>query len=88
MYYKFLSLLKPEIFGVKDTNAKKIKNTRISNFTHVSNENNLILGENVFIGHYNYIDCFKKITIENGCQNNKFCFNSNSFKSQCHKNIW
>ena len=72
MYYKFLSLLKPEIFGVKDTNAKKIKNTRISNFTHVSNENNLILGENVFIGHYNYIDCFKKITIENGCQITNF----------------
>lgn len=67
--YKFLlSKIKPEIIGYKDINGAIISNTGSSNMTHISNKKNVIIGDNVFIGHFNYIDGFKKVVIGEGCQ--------------------
>ena len=67
--YKFLlSKIKPEIIGYQDFNGTIISNTGSSNMTHISNKENVIIGDNVFIGHFNYIDGFKKVIIGQGCQ--------------------
>lgn len=69
MKYKFLlSKIKPEIIGYRDVNGIIISNTGSSNMTHISNKKNVKIGDNVFIGHFNYIDGFKKVSIGNGCQ--------------------
>ena len=69
LHYKFLSLVKPEIIGgFKNSDGAFYKNSRISNMTHISNRgNNLKIYDNVFIGHFNYIDAYNsKVTI---CKN-------------------
>lgn len=68
--FKFILLknIKPEIISYHDYNGKKIKNSRFSNLTHISNKKNIIIGNNVFIGHFNYIDGFRQVVIEEGCQ--------------------
>lgn len=55
------------IYEVK-VNGKLIRDTRISNSTIIENEKGLKLGENVFIGHFNFIEASNKIIIEEGCQ--------------------
>lgn len=67
--YKLLSAqIKPEILGYKDFSDKLVPKTGASNMTHISNKKNVTIGEHVFIGHFNYIDGYNKITIEEGCQ--------------------
>lgn len=67
---KFLLLknIKPEMIPFYDFNGKKIKNSGVSNLTHISNKKNIVIGNNVFIGHFNYIDGFRLVIIEDGCQ--------------------
>jgi acetyltransferase-like isoleucine patch superfamily enzyme len=67
-YKLILKWIKPEIIGFKDALNKMILNTRVSNMSHLSNIKNIILEENVFIGHFNYIDGFRKVRISKGCQ--------------------
>ena len=59
------------IYSIK-LNGKYLKDTRISNSTVIENEHNLVLGENVFIGHFNFIEASNKVTIEEGCQITNF----------------
>jgi acetyltransferase-like isoleucine patch superfamily enzyme len=67
--YKFiLSQIKPEILGYKNFFGKFILKTGASNMTHISNKKNVIIGQHVFIGHFNYIDGYNKVVIEDGCQ--------------------
>ena len=67
--YEFLKLVKPEIIGIKrDKNDHLIKDTRISNVTHISFPQNVRIGDNVFIGHFNYIDGYDGVIIGEGCQ--------------------
>jgi acetyltransferase-like isoleucine patch superfamily enzyme len=67
--YKFLlKWIKPEIIGYKDIKGSTVTNTGISNLTHISNRENVRIEENVFIGHFNYVDGFRKVTIMEGCQ--------------------
>jgi acetyltransferase-like isoleucine patch superfamily enzyme len=67
--YKFiLKWIKPEIIGFKDYLNRMILNTRVSNMSHLSNIKNILLEENVFIGHFNYIDGYRKVKISKGCQ--------------------
>lgn len=66
--YMFLKRIKPEIIGGwKNSNGVYQEHTGISNMTHVSQKgDNLYIGDNVFIGHFNYIDgCNAKLTIGN-----------------------
>ena len=53
---------------IYDTNGKRIPRTRVSNTTYIDHPQNLVLGENVYIGHYNFIEASNGITIEEGCQ--------------------
>lgn len=67
--YKFLlKWIKPEIIGLKKSGHKILSNVGVSNMSHLSNKENIHLGKNVFIGHFNYIDGFKKVEIGDGCQ--------------------
>lgn len=56
--YVFLKRIKPEIIGGwKNANGVYQEHTGISNMTHISQSGeNLYIGDNVFIGHFNYID--------------------------------
>ncbi|MEY2650948.1 MAG: hypothetical protein RLZZ321_40 [Bacteroidota bacterium] len=53
---------------IYDNNGKRIAHTRISNTTFIDHPENLVLGENVFIGHFNFLEASNGITIEEGCQ--------------------
>ncbi len=46
--------------------------TRISNTTSIINKKNLHLENNIYIGHYNFIEANNKITIGEGCQISNF----------------
>jgi hypothetical protein len=65
-------IVKPEIISISKLNGVALTGTRVSNFTHISFPENLLLGNHVFIGHFNYIDCYKKTVIEDGCQITNF----------------
>lgn len=66
-YKIFLQNISPEILGFKDKNCKFIPQTGISNVTHVGDKSNFKVGKNVYIGHFNYIDCSQEVIIEDGC---------------------
>ncbi len=67
--YKFLlSRVKPEIIGYKNSVGLTIDQTGASNMSHISNKKNIEIGKHVFIGHFNYIDGYNKVIIEEGCQ--------------------
>lgn len=68
MQHRILKFFKPTMFRVKHFNGQKLLNTRISNTTHIGNPEKLLLGNNVFIGHYNMIDASNGIEIGDGCQ--------------------
>jgi acetyltransferase-like isoleucine patch superfamily enzyme len=67
-YQVFLKQFQPEIIGYKNEKGESIAQTGISNVSHVANRNNLKIGKNVRIGHFNYIDSHKEIEIDKGCQ--------------------
>jgi acetyltransferase-like isoleucine patch superfamily enzyme len=52
--------------------GKLLKNVRISNTTVINAMKNLKLSDNIFIGHYNFIEASNGITIEEGCQITNF----------------
>lgn len=58
IYYYLLSKFKPEMIGgYINANGKATVNSAISNTTHISQKGlNLSISNNVFIGHFNYID--------------------------------
>jgi acetyltransferase-like isoleucine patch superfamily enzyme len=66
-YKILLKNIAPEILGLKDENGKYVPQTGISNVTHVGDKSNFKIGKNVYIGHFNYIDCSKEVIIEDGC---------------------
>jgi acetyltransferase-like isoleucine patch superfamily enzyme len=60
------------IWGYKNPGGRYCKNTRISNSTFIDYPENLSLGDNIFIGHYNFIEASHGIKIEEGCQITNF----------------
>ncbi|MBN2175413.1 MAG: acyltransferase [Bacteroidales bacterium] len=60
------------IWGYKNPKGVYCPKTRISNTTFIDHPENLNLGDNVFIGHYNFIEASHGITIEEGCQITNF----------------
>lgn len=72
LLYRVQKALKPEMISGFSSSPDKI-GIRISNHTHISFPGNLKLGNNVFIGHFNYIDCFKEVIIGEGVQITNFC---------------
>jgi acetyltransferase-like isoleucine patch superfamily enzyme len=67
--YELLKLFKPEMIGYStDILGNRFTDLRISNTTHVSNQKNVKFSNNVFIGHFSYIDGFDKVSIGTGSQ--------------------
>jgi len=70
--YKLRRLLKPGmIYGIKHKGTF-LKDSRISNTTVIEHPENLTLCDNVFIGHYNFIEASNNIEIGEGCQITNF----------------
>jgi len=67
-YKLLLKWIKPEILPFKKLDNSIVLGTGVSNMTHVSNPRNVILEENIFVGHFNYIDGYKKVKIGKGTQ--------------------
>lgn len=53
--------------------AKGKVGVRISNHSHVSFPAKLVIGNHVFIGHFNYIDCYQRVEIGEGVQVTNYC---------------
>lgn len=56
------------VMGYKNNNGTFSPHTRISNTSSLVCPSNLILADNIFIGHYNFIEASNKIEIGEGCQ--------------------
>lgn len=71
-WYGFLrvwvKLFKPRMLYFYRHQGKIIPTTRVSNTTVITDAKNLMLGDAVFIGHYNFIESSNGITIEDGVQ--------------------
>jgi acetyltransferase-like isoleucine patch superfamily enzyme len=69
MLFEFARLYKPlMIGGYRRHDGLWLKNTRISNSTFIDHPENLDISDNVFIGHFNFIEASNGITIREGCQ--------------------
>lgn len=60
------------ILGYSNSDGNFLANTRVSNTVEIVAAKNLSLGDNVFIGHYNYIEASHGISIGEGCQLTSF----------------
>mgnify|MGYP000057648824 CR=1 FL=1 len=62
-------MFRPAMNGrIYDNSGNQIAKTRISNTTYIDHPQNLMLGENVYVGHFNVIEASNGVTIEEGCQ--------------------
>lgn len=52
----------------KRYDGKRLRRTRVSNSTAIQGRNALEIADNVYIGHFNFIDATFGLTIEEGCQ--------------------
>jgi acetyltransferase-like isoleucine patch superfamily enzyme len=52
--------------------GKALHKTRVSNATFIDNLSNFDLAENVYIGHFNFIEASNGLRIEEGCQITSF----------------
>ncbi len=60
---------KPLMVGrFKTVSGVKLNKTRISNTTSIGSPENFKVEDNVFIGHFNFIDASNGVCIEKGCQ--------------------
>jgi acetyltransferase-like isoleucine patch superfamily enzyme len=64
--------LKPVMVAGYTSNGKYLPLTRISNTTFIDTPENLNIGDNVFIGHHNFLDASNGLVIEEGCQLTNF----------------
>ena len=63
---KFFS---PVMIGrYKRSDGVLLQRTRISNTTFIGSPEKLLIGDNVFIGHFNFIDASQGLHIAEGCQ--------------------
>lgn len=56
------------IWGFTGPDGNHLSHVRISNTTSIDYKEKLVLGDHVFIGHYNRIDASNELVIEEGCQ--------------------
>lgn len=60
----------PAVYPMKKSpmDGHRLLNTRMSNTTSLVSPEKLNIADNVFIGHFNFIEASNEITIEEGCQ--------------------
>lgn len=56
------------IWGYKRRDGVYLPRTRIGNMTHIEGAKNLDIADNVFVGHFNFIDASNGLVICAGCQ--------------------
>jgi acetyltransferase-like isoleucine patch superfamily enzyme len=56
------------VYGFRRHDGVFLRRTRLSNLTRVEHAHKLEIGDNVFIGHFNFIDASGGLTIGEGCQ--------------------
>jgi acetyltransferase-like isoleucine patch superfamily enzyme len=61
------------VFGERSRRGASLRHTRISGATVIEHEDRLVLGDNVFIGHFNFIEASGGITIGEGVQITSHC---------------
>jgi acetyltransferase-like isoleucine patch superfamily enzyme len=68
--YRLWSHFKTSIYAIKKSpyDGRALVNTRVSNSSSLGSVERLNIGDNVFIGHFNFIDASNGISIEEGCQ--------------------
>lgn len=60
---------KPRMLAIKrNFQGEKIKGVRIGNTTFIDHPNKLLIGDLVYIGHYNFIEASQGIKLAKGCQ--------------------
>lgn len=63
----------PRMVGIiRDNNKNRIPKTRISSSTFIDHPKGLDLGENVYIGHYNFMEASHGLKISEGVQISSF----------------
>jgi acetyltransferase-like isoleucine patch superfamily enzyme len=60
------------VFGERGADGALLPRTRISPSTCLEHAQNLVLGDDVFIGHYNFIEALHGVRIERGVQITNF----------------
>jgi acetyltransferase-like isoleucine patch superfamily enzyme len=60
------------IQGYSDSKSGYLPEVKISNTTFIQDSSKLVLGDHVFIGHYNFIESSHGIEIGEGCQITNF----------------
>lgn len=67
--YHLFKWFSPFMVGrFRDANGKTLPLTRVSNTTYIGNKENLDIADNVFIGHFNFLDASNGMKIKTGCQ--------------------
>jgi acetyltransferase-like isoleucine patch superfamily enzyme len=56
------------VYGFKRFDGVYLPRTRLSNLTRVEHPQHLDIGDNVYIGHFNFIDASGGLSIGEGCQ--------------------
>lgn len=56
------------VYGFRRHDGVFLSRTRLSNMTRVEHVHKLDIGDNVFIGHFNFIDASGGLSIGEGCQ--------------------
>lgn len=63
----------PRMIGIiRDNNKNRIPKTRISSSTFIDHPKGLDLGENVYVGHYNFMEASHGLKISEGVQISSF----------------
>lgn len=70
--HRLSKFFRPTMLSHYKQAGKYIENVRISNTTVINAKGKLKLGNNVFIGHYNFIEASNGLIIEEGCQITNF----------------
>ncbi|TDR80182.1 acyltransferase [Paludibacterium purpuratum] len=56
------------VYGFRRYDGVYLRRTRLSNLTRVEHAHRLDIGDNVYIGHFNFVDASGGLTIGEGCQ--------------------
>lgn len=67
--FRLSALIGPRmVYGYRGSDGILLPRTRVSNMTRIEAPQSLRIGDNVWIGHFNFIDASGGLTIGSGCQ--------------------
>ena len=60
------------IWGFGTKKGGRLSNVRISTSSFIDHSDNLVMGDHVFIGHFNFLEASQGLTMGEGCQITNF----------------